>query len=398
MHNTWYFLFLVVFFAGWVFNMILDLMNYRHSCVHMSAGSRELSYFKDNFWLSFISALLSGMVIFSMLLFGCFGMLDTRIAEQVQDPYLRAVTYFLSLLIIAGITSMPFSYYRTFKIEEQYGFNRTTIKTFFSDKVKSLLLSVFLGGTLVLIIMWFYALDPGKFWIYAWLSTSLVMIFISMLYTSILLPLFNKLSPLEKGSLNERIRSMCDELDFPLNKLFVMDGSKRSTKANAFFSGLGPRKTIVLYDTLIRDYSEDEILAVLAHEIGHYKRKHTVKTLAAALIQNAVMFYLLGCFLRMEEPSIALGAGEKTFHLSVIAFGILYSPFSTLTGFLMNSLSRKHEYEADRYAKENFNGSHLASALKKLHKDALSNPFPHPAYVAVHYSHPTLKDRVERLN
>jgi len=233
--------------------------------------------------------------------------------------------------------------------------------------------------------------------LYAFGVLALFMVFATMFYASVILPLFNKLTPLPEGELRTAIESYCSGVDFKLNNLFVMDGSKRSSKANAFFSGLGAKKKIVLFDTLIEKHTTDELVAVLAHEIGHYKKKHTRQGLLLGLLQSGLMLYILSLFLGNPGLSRALGASQGSFHLNLLTFGILYSPLSEILSILMNMLSRKNEYEADHYAKETYNGNALADALKKLSVDNLSNLKPHPAYVFVHYSHPTLLQRLDAL-
>jgi STE24 endopeptidase len=397
-HNIFFNLLLFIFILGFLIDLIIDLLNYSHSTKQgANPNEKGLNYFRDNFKISFCSSLLATALILMMLFSGTFGKLDNYLTEHFTSIYGRAVLYFAILGIGADLIFLPISIYKTFGIEARYGFNKTTAVTFVSDKIKSLLVGSVIGGVLLCFILWIYHKDPAHFWLFAWLTVSGFIIFMSMFFTTVLLPVFNKLTPLQESDLKDAIIQMCTRLNFPLAKLYIMDGSKRSTKANAFFSGLGPKKTIVLYDTLVNNYSKDEILAVLAHEIGHYKLKHTQKTLFVSLLQTAIMFYLLSLFLGNKYLAEALGTSQASFEICLTGFAILYSPVSELLSFLLNSLSRKHEYEADNYAKVNFNGRSLADALEKLHKDSLSNPNPHPVYVAVHYSHPTLKQRVARL-
>jgi STE24 endopeptidase len=218
-----------------------------------------------------------------------------------------------------------------------------------------------------------------------------------MFYSELIVPLFNKQTPLEPGDLRDAIEKFSDKAGFSLKNIFVIDGSKRSTKSNAYFTGLGKKKRIVLYDTLINELTTDEIVAVLAHEIGHNKYKHTLKSMAVSLPYNLLIFYLLGVFLKSDVLAQALGGTQANFHLNILAFGILYSPISMALGLLMNVLSRKYEYQADSYVKTNGFGNELISSLKKISSQALSNLTPHPAYVFVNYSHPTLLQRVEKL-
>ena len=226
---------------------------------------------------------------------------------------------------------------------------------------------------------------------------TIISLFMTMFYSNIIVPLFNKQTPLEDGELKIAIHNFANKAGFQLKNIFVIDGSKRSTKANAYFTGIGPKKRIVLYDTLINDLSTDEIVAVLAHEIGHYKKKHIITSLILGILQTGFLLFIFSLFVSSPTLSQALGVDEPKFHIGLIAFGILYSPLSTITGILMNMLSRKNEYEADAFANSFGLGEHLISGLKKLTKNNLSNLTPHPAYVFFHYSHPTLLQRIKHI-
>jgi STE24 endopeptidase len=235
------------------------------------------------------------------------------------------------------------------------------------------------------------------FWIYAWLLAITFTIFMAMFYSSLIVPLFNKQTPLEEGELRDAIKRFTDKVGFKLVNVFVIDGSKRSTKSNAYFTGLGPKKRIVLYDTLINDLSTEEIVAVLAHEIGHYKKRHIYLGLLIGIIQTGLTLFIFSLLISNSSLSAALGGDQPSFHLGLIAFGILYSPISLLTGIMLHQISRHNEYAADRYVKENGDAEALISALKKLSSKNLSNLTPHPAYVFFHYSHPTLLQRIKAL-
>jgi STE24 endopeptidase len=295
------------------------------------------------------------------------------------------------------ILFLPFGLYHTFVLEERFGFNKTTRATFITDKLKGWLLAVVLGGPLLSAVIWFYQVTQSNFWIYVWLLMGGFTIFLAMFYSTLIVPLFNKQTPLEQGALRDAIEAFSCKAGFQLENVFVIDGSRRSTKANAYFAGLGGKKRIVLYDTLIKDLEVEELVAVLAHEIGHYKKKHTIKGIAAALAQTGVMLYILSLFIVSPVLSSALGATTHSFHLALISFSLLYSPLSTVMGLAMNSFSRKNEYEADRFAALNFSAASLGSALKKLSVNNLSNLTPHPAYVFFNYSHPPLLQRLRAM-
>jgi STE24 endopeptidase len=268
---------------------------------------------------------------------------------------------------------------------------------FWLDKLKGYLLGAVIGGVILSVLLLLVDSLGVNFWLVFWVAISLFMFIMNMFYTSLILPLFNKLSPLEEGELRDAITAYAKQVDFPLTKIFVIDGSKRSSKANAFFSGLGKKKKVVLYDTLIENHSIQELVAIFAHEVGHYKKKHIQQGLVLSVLQTGLMLYILSLLIFNTELSIALGGDTMRIHLNLIAFGILYSPISMITGLLMNMLSRKNEFEADQYASETANGADLAGALKKLSADNLSNLLPHPAYVFFNYSHPPLLKRISAI-
>jgi STE24 endopeptidase len=263
--------------------------------------------------------------------------------------------------------------------------------------IKSLLLAVIIGGPLMALVIWFYRLSGSWFWFYAWLLIGGFTIFMSMFYTTLILPLFNKQTPLESGELRTAIEVFSNKAGFKLDNIFVIDGSKRSTKANAFFSGLGPRKRIVLYDTLINDLKTEEIVAVLAHEVGHYKLKHTLTGTILGLIQTGIILYVFSLFISNPQLSKALGVNEPQFHIGMITFGLLFSPISMAIGIITNYISRLNEFAADNFANQHTDGEKLISALKTISANALSNPTPHWIYVFFHYSHPPLLVRINAI-
>jgi len=321
-----------------------------------------------------------------------------RLARAYSDnEIVMALVFFGMIMLGSSILSMPFEYYSTFVIEEKYGFNKSTKATFFMDKLKGLTVGAVMGGLLLSAIIWFYQSTGQYFWLYAWGAVTVFTVFMNLFYSRLIVPIFNKQTPLEEGSLRTQIENYSAKVGFSLDKIFVIDGSKRSTKANAYFSGFGREKRVTLFDTLINDLDESEVVAVLAHEVGHYKRKHIIFNLAAAILTTGFTFWLLSLFIDAPLLSNALNVSEPSFHVGVVAFGVLYAPISVITGLIMNSISRKFEYQADDYAKNTYEKQPMISALKKLSKNSLSNLTPHPLYVTVHYSHPTLLQRVENL-
>ncbi|MDO8928050.1 MAG: M48 family metallopeptidase, partial [Bacteroidota bacterium] len=313
------------------------------------------------------------------------------------NSILTALVFFGILMFVSDILTTPFSVYDTFVIEEKFGFNKTTPKTFVLDKLKGWLLGAVIGGGLLALIIYIYQLTTSNFWIYAWMVISAFSIFMVLFYSNLIVPLFNKQTPLPEGELKSAIEKFSDKVGFKLDNIYVIDGSKRSTRANAYFTGLGAKKRIVLYDTLINDLTTNELVAVLAHEIGHYKKHHVIWSLLLGILQTGIVLFIFSLFVGNPILSAALGVAEPSFHIGLIAFGVLYSPISMFTGLAMNIFSRKNEFQADAFAAKHFDTNEMASALKKLSVTNLSNLRPHPVYVFFHYSHPTLLQRLEAL-
>lgn len=355
------------------------------------------AYQQENFRFKFLAGTFSFILTLLFITQGWFGAIDTWVAGYGLSPLVKSLVFFGLVFVGSDILSLPFDYYSTFVIEEKYGFNKTNIRTFFSDKVKGYLLSILVGGALLMVFLWLIHQMGKDFWWQFWIVASIFMVGINLFYTAWILPLFNKLTPLEDGELKQKIVLYANSVGFPLQNIFVMDGSKRSSKANAFFSGFGKRKKVVLYDTLLEQHPPDELVAVLAHEIGHYKRKHILWSMILSVLQVGLMLFLLAQFIFSEQMSVALGGIEWSAELNIIGFTMLFAPISMVLGIGMNWLSRKNEFEADAYAKTTFDGKPLAEALKTLSVKTLSNLNPHPWYVFVNYSHPPLLKRLERL-
>ena len=348
--------------------------------------------------ISFISSTFSLILVLLLLWFEGYGFIDSFISTKYDGLFIQSGLFFLALMILNDLIKLPFEYYFTFIIEEKYGFNKTTIRTFFIDKIKKYILAILIGGGILAGTIYLFSYVNNSFWLWLWTGMSIFLILTNMFYAELIVPIFNKLKPLNNGSLKNKIEAYSKKVGYSLSKIYVIDGSKRSSKANAFFSGLGSRKTIALYDTLIEKHTEDELVAVLAHEVGHYKKKHVLTSLILSILQLGLMCFLFELCLNEENISRALGSDKVVFHLGLVGFGILYIPIGTIVGIFMNILSRKNEFEADAYAKKTFEGSSLELALKKLSVDNLTNLYPHPLYVFIHYSHPPLLKRLEALN
>ena len=398
------FLILGIVVFDYIIDQVLNWLNYKSFDDPIPDNLKDIfikeeyaksqAYQKVRAKFGFSTSLFSVLMSILVLLLGGFGLLDGILRDYFTNPIILGLAYFGVLFILSDLVNIPFSIYSTFVIEDQFGFNKTTPKTYLMDKLKGYLLAVLIGFPLGYALLWVVVELGESFWIYALLIVAFFIIVINLFYTSLIMPLFNKLTPLENGELKTAIEEYTKEVNFPLNNVFVIDGSKRSTKANAFFSGLGKRKKVVLYDTLIKDHSKEELVAVLAHEVGHYKKKHIIQSLLLSIIQMAITFFVMSLMIFNEDLSLALGADQLGVHLNFIAFGLLYTPISRLTGLLMNILSRRNEYQADAYAAQTYRADQLISALKTLSKNSLSNLTPNKWYEFVNYSHPSLSKRV----
>lgn len=405
--TTLLYIILAISAISYAFGQLLDYLNLKsqrkeipeavQSFYDAAKYLKSLAYHKDQTQFSFLTSAFSFVLSFCLLLFGGFGWIDSFLRPFFDNEIILALAFFGVIIVASDILTLPFQWYSTFVIEENYGFNKTTVKLFITDKLKGYALGVVIGGSLLALLIYFVQQIGPDFWIWFGTLAAAFVLFINMFYTSLLLPLFNKLTPLGDGDLKNAIEEFARKVNFPLDNIFIMDGSKRSNKANAFFSGIGKKKKIVLFDTLIENHTTEELVAVLAHEVGHFKKKHIVWSYVLSVVQIYFTLFILSLMIFNEDLSIALGGQVQAIHLNLIAFAILFSPISGITGLFMSMYSRKNEFEADAYAKETFSGSALANALKKLSVDSLSNLYPHPAYVFFHYSHPPLLKRLEAI-
>jgi len=408
MYNTIFYLIIGIVIFEYLVSRILDYLNssWRSKAlpVELQDIYKEEEYQKSQQYgrtksrFSLFSGTFQLILILLMFVFGGFSMFKDIAHNFTENNILAALLFFGMLFFISDILSLPFAYYSIFVIEEKFGFNKTTLKTFFLDKVKGWFLAILLGGLILGLITWFYYQTTSLFWLYTWGLVSLFSIFMAMFYSNLIVPLFNKQKPLEDGELKDAVIEFSKKAGFKLDNIYVIDGSKRSTKANAYFSGLGSKKRIVLFDTLIKDLTSEQIVAVLAHEIGHFKLKHTLSSMIISIVQTGIIFYILSLFVGNQELTKALGSVEPTFELGLIAFGILFSPISSILGLFMNMFSRRNEYQADQFASKYGLGVALIGALKKLSVNSLTNLTPHPAYAFVYYSHPTLYERIRAIN
>ena len=407
MAHTLFIIILVIPIAGYLTERYLEYLNrkmwspdlpdsLKGICDEEEYRKSQL-YYRENKSLSFWSSTFNIALIIAMIGFGGFALADIAARSLSANLVLVALAFFGIIGLGSDLVNIPFSIYDTFVIEKKFGFNTMSVRTFITDHLKSWFLALIVGGPVLALITWVYYRTGSNFWIYAWILITAFSVVINLFYSELIVPLFNKQVPLEEGELRQLIGEFASTTGFKLKDIYVIDGSKRSTKANAYFSGFGPKKRIVLYDTLMKEFSNEEIVAVLAHEIGHYKRRHVLKGLISSVFLTGLMLFLFSLVVDNPLLSEALGAKQAGFHLGLVVFGILYSPLSLVIGLVSNYISRKNEFEADRFVKDNYKPELLAGALKKLSVKNLSNLNPHPVYVFFHYSHPTLLDRLERL-
>jgi STE24 endopeptidase len=329
---------------------------------------------------------------------GGFNHLDQVVRSWGFVPLVNGLLYIGILVIAYALLMLPFSIYATFVIEERFGFNRTTPSTFFLDRVKGLALAVLLGIPLLAGILSLFEYSGPYAWLYCWIMITIFSLAIQFVAPTWIMPLFNKFTPMESGELKEAIVKYASSVNFPIKNVFVMDGSKRSSKSNAFFIGFGRNKRIVLFDTLIQKHTIPELVAMVAHEIGHYKKKHILQGMAISILHTALILFLLSVLLGSPGLYEAFYMQQQSIYTGIVFFGLLYTPIELLLSIVMQTISRKNEYEADRFATETINEPrNLVDALKKLSATNLSNLTPHPFYVFLNYSHPPLLQRVQAI-
>lgn len=405
--TTLFYIIIAILVINFIVDKVLDSLNAKHFNDELPPElqdvyddeeyKRSQKYKAINQRFSNITSAFSFVITLAFFFLDGFEFVDNIARSYSNNSIMIALLFFGIIMLASDIITTPFAYYKTFIIEEKFGFNKTTKKTFILDKIKGWVMMIILGGGILALIIWFFEATGKNFWLYAWALVTGFSVFMNMFYSRLIVPIFNKQTPLEDGELKTKISDYSRKVGFKLSKIFVIDGSKRSTKANAYFSGFGSEKRVTLYDTLINDLDDEEIVAVLAHEVGHYKKKHIIYNLLSSILLTGLTLYILSLLVSNPLLSSALGVEIQSFHVGLIAFTLLYSPISEVTGLVMNILSRKFEYQADNYAKHTYAGEPLITSLKKLSKNSLSNLTPHPAYVFMHYSHPTLLQRIKNL-
>ncbi len=361
--------------------------------------AKSQEYTRENTRLGFIISSLNFILIIGMILLGGFDYLDKFVREfEFTSAISNGLIYFAILFFVKDFLMIPFSLYANFVIEEKYGFNKMTIKTFLTDKLKSYLITIILGGMVMGGILFFFDKTGEYAWLYAWLAVSSFSVIIQPLYNSVIAPMFNKFIPLEGGELKDKITEYTQKVKFPLARIDVMDGSRRSLHSNAYFSGFGKRKRVALFDTLIEKHNSDELLGILAHEVGHYKKRHIIKGVIISIFHSAIIFYLMSFFLENRDLFDAFKMSELSIYAGLLFFSILYTPIELVLGVIFNALARKHEFEADKFASTTTKSPEsMINGLKRLSAENLSNLTPHKLTVVLNYSHPPVLERVKAL-
>ncbi|MCB9512050.1 MAG: M48 family metallopeptidase [Deferribacteres bacterium] len=405
-------LYLVLFALQFAWETLLNILNMRNVRANAAAPppafadrvdaatyKKSIDYTITKTRFGIVSSLFSALVLLAVILSGALGYLDDWLGQFQLGTFTHGVIYVFALALLFNLASLPFSLYSTFVIEEKFGFNKMTPKLYILDMLKGLLLSAVLMAPLLYGLFWFME-SAGRFWwLYAFLFIAGFQLLMVLLYPTLIAPLFNKFTPLEVGSLRERILEMADKCGFRTSGIFKMDGSKRSKHSNAYFTGFGRSKRIVLFDTLIESLTEPQVVAVLAHEIGHEKKKHIKKMLVLSMLSLLAGLYVLSLLLQLDAFFQAFGFAENSYHAAIVIFGFCAGPFTFFLSPLSSILSRKYEYQADRYAVDATGSAEgLHGALLKLSSENLSNLTPHPWYSFYHYSHPTLAERLAAMD
>lgn len=392
----------------WLIKLAADLLNLRAASPTLPEAFRDVydpadyrrsqEYLRANTKFSLISSTFDLALLLVFWFAGGFNWLDQLIRALGFDPIVNGVLYIGALLLFQGVVGLPFSIYHTFVLEEKFGFNQTTPKVFAADLIKTVLLSAVIGAPVLAAILWFFQSAGPLGWLWAWGGVTAFSLILQYVAPTWIMPMFNKFEPLEDGELRQSIMNYAAEVRFPLTGIYVMDGSKRSAKGNAFFTGFGKNKRIALFDTLIKNHSTGELVAVLAHEIGHFKKKHILMSMVLSMLNMGVVFYLLSLFMNNRMLFEAFDMQQTSVYASLLFFSLLYSPVEFIISILMQMLSRRNEFEADHYAVTTYrNGALLADALKKLSRQNLSNLTPHPFNVFLNYSHPPVLQRIQRI-
>lgn len=407
MANILYWTIIVIVVAEFAFDCVLRYLNIKASkqpipkelegLYDEETYKKQQAYTGERRRVSLLGSVLNTCITLGIFAFGGFALFDGWVREVTSYPVLMAILYMLIFNIIGMIVDVPFSYYNTFTIETKYGFNRMTKKLFWTDLLKGTALSIVITSIIIGAVVWIYGMIPQWFWLVAWAVIGCFQLFMQYIYTDFIVPMFNKLSPLEDGELRSAIEDFAKKTNFSLENIYMQDSSKRSTHGNAYFSGWGKRKKVVIYDTLTEQLSTEQIVAVLAHEIGHQKHGHMTKMVVMMLSMMLLTLWLFSLVIDSKDVAMAAGCEMPSFHINIMVFSMLFTPISMLTDMFTAIISRRHEWEADEFARVHGQGKGISEALKKMSKHSLANLTPHPLVVFMEYSHPTLLDRVKHL-
>jgi len=406
--NLFLILILAILVGDYLLDLIVDILNMRHLRTDLPGefvgyydGERygkSQEYLKETTRFGFVADSIVTPLTIAFILVGGFNWVDHLARGFHQGSIPTGLIFAAVLLFLSQMVSIPFSTYGTFVIEEKYGFNKTTPKTFVLDILKTWILAAVIGGVLFACVLWFFEKAGPWAWLWCWMALTLFQICLMFVAPVVILPIFNKFIPLPEGELRAAIEDYARTQHFRLKGIYTMDGSKRSTKSNAFFTGFGRFKRIVLFDTLIEKHTVDELVSVLAHEMGHYRKKHILKSMLISILTSGLMFFILSLFINNRELFAAFGMEHVSVYASLFFFGFLYAPIEMLLSVFGNILSRRHEYEADAFAVDTYGKPEaMISALKKLSVDALSNLTPHPLKVFLSYSHPPVLERIRAI-
>lgn len=401
-------LIVLVIVSSFLFEVVVELLNLGHLKPKLPTKLSDMydqkkyatsqSYLRETTIFGLVESSFSTGLILLILITGSLGKIDIWLRQFANSDISVALIFFGLTMLVLQLINLPFSVYKTFGIEAKYGFNQTSTKTFIVDQIKSLLLTLIIGLPLLAIIIWFFGAFPVWGWLYVWIFLTLFQLFMLFIAPVVILPIFNQFEPLKPGKLRSAIEAYAQKQKFQLEGIYTIDGSKRSSKANAFFTGFGKFKRIALFDTLIDKHTTKELVAILAHEIGHYKRGHIVKQLIIGTIFTGITLFIFGQFIGNPALTSALGFSQPAIYASLIGIGLLYTPISEVFGLISNYFSRKFEFEADTYAVQTYGHPQIfATALKKLATDNLTNLTPHPLKVLVAYSHPPIISRLENI-
>ena len=406
--NAFAFLVLVALVGEYTLSTVSSLLNVRaltpevppefNGVFDQEQYARSQDYTRTSTQFGLVRSTINLAIVLVWWQAGGFEWLDRLLRGWGQGPVVTGLLYIGALGFASTVLGLPFRLYSTFVIEQRFGFNRMSLGTFVTDLVKSLALAIVLGGVLLGAVLLFFEWTGPLAWLWCWIAATAFLLAVQFVAPTWIMPLFNTFTPLESGELRESILSYAHDADFPLRDIFVVDGSRRSSKANAFFTGLGRNKRIGLFDTLVKNYSASELVAIVAHEIGHYKRHHILKSIVLRLAYTGALFFVMSVVLRQERLFDAFFMSEMSVYAGLVLFGLLFSPVELLLSLFVNAMSRKNEFEADAFAAGTTGkADELVSALKKLSADSLANLTPHPLHVFLHYSHPPVLQRIEAL-